>query len=401
MFVRLYNWVNDAAAVAPISSTKMDAEFDGVATGLTNCVTRDGQTTITANLPMSGFKHTGVANASASNEYAAFGQIAAAIAAANITDLNDATITSADAGDFLTHNGTVWVNKKHLYRKGTSIASATTTDIGAADSDFIDVTGTTTITSLGSTETRNHVWVNFTGALTLTHNGTSLILPTAGNITTANGDVAEFVRISGSNWKCVNYTLASGAPITGSVIFASMNPSNVATSTDIIAGTSSKFVTADGLVSNLGAVSFVKSQYTNVNSGSTTTPYDDSVPQVGEGNEFMSVTITPKSSTSVLVIDICLAAFSASTNNEITAALFRDSSSDAIAAWDVTQTSTAYSPGGRTLRHIVTSGSTSPTTFKLRMGVAGSGTVTFNGRAGSRLYGGVAGSSISVTEYKS
>ena len=67
---------------------------------------------------MSGFKHTGVANASASNEYAAFGQIAAAIAAANITDLNDATITSADAGDFLTHNGTVWVNKNIYTAKG-------------------------------------------------------------------------------------------------------------------------------------------------------------------------------------------------------------------------------------------------------------------------------------------
>ena len=401
VFVRLYNWVTDAAAVTPISSTKMDAEFDGVATGLTNCVTKDGQTTITANLPMSGFKHTGVANASASNEYAAFGQIATSIAATNITDLNDATITSAAAGDFLTHNGTVWVNKKHLYRKGTSIASATTTDIGAADSDFIDVTGTTTITGLGSTDTRNHVWVNFTGALTLTHNGTSLILPTAANITTANGDVAEFVRISGSNWKCVNYTLASGAPITGSVIFASMNSSNVATSADIIAGTASKFVTAAGLVSHLGAVSFVKSQYTGVNSGSTTTPYDDSIPQVGEGNEFMSVTITPKSSTSVLVIDICVAAYASSTNNNITGALFRDGASDAIAAWDMTETSTGVSPNGGMFRHILTAGSTSATTFTFRMGVGTAGTVTFNGRAGSRLYGGVAGSSISVTEYKS
>ena len=188
-------------------------------------------------------------------------------AATNITDLNDATITSAAAGDFLTHNGTVWVNKKHLYRKGTSIASATTTDIGAADSDFIDVTGTTTITGLGSTATRNHVWVNFTGALTLTHNGTSLILPTAANITTANGDVAEFVRISGSNWKCVNYTLASGAPITGSVIFASVSSGSIASSAEIISGASNKLVTASVLANHLGAVSFVKAQYTDVNSG--------------------------------------------------------------------------------------------------------------------------------------
>lgn len=97
--------------------------------------------------------------------------------------------------------------------RGTTIASASTVDLGAADSDFIEISGSTGITSLGSTATRNHVWVKFQSALTLTHNGTSLILPTAANITTAAGDTAEFVRISGSNWQCLNYHRASGNPL--------------------------------------------------------------------------------------------------------------------------------------------------------------------------------------------
>lgn len=97
-----------------------------------------------------------------------------------------------------------------LKAKGTSIASAGTTNIGAADSDFVSITGTTTITSLGSGTKYNHVWVQFDGALLLTHNATSLILPGGVNILTAAGDVAEFARVSGSNWKCLSYQRANG-----------------------------------------------------------------------------------------------------------------------------------------------------------------------------------------------
>jgi hypothetical protein len=100
-----------------------------------------------------------------------------------------------------------------LEAMGSNVASATTTDLGASDSDYVTVTGTTTITGLGSTTTRNHIWVKFAGVLTLTHNATSLILPTGENITTAAGDIAEFVRISGSNWQCVGYHPVSGNPV--------------------------------------------------------------------------------------------------------------------------------------------------------------------------------------------
>lgn len=102
-----------------------------------------------------------------------------------------------------------------LQSKGSDIASASTVDLGAADSDFVEISGTTTITSLGSTLTRNHVFVKFQGALTLTHNATSLILPTGANITTVAGDTAEFVRISGSNWQCLNYSRAAGTALAG------------------------------------------------------------------------------------------------------------------------------------------------------------------------------------------
>lgn len=59
-FVRLYSWVTEKNAGNPISSSKMDQEMDGMATGLSNCITKDGQTTVTDNIPFSTYRLTGV-----------------------------------------------------------------------------------------------------------------------------------------------------------------------------------------------------------------------------------------------------------------------------------------------------------------------------------------------------
>ncbi len=53
----------------------MDTEDSGFATGLSTCLLKDGTQNPTANLPMNGFAHTGVANATAANQYAVVSQI--------------------------------------------------------------------------------------------------------------------------------------------------------------------------------------------------------------------------------------------------------------------------------------------------------------------------------------
>lgn len=74
IFVRLYTWVNDAAANIKIRADRMDNEMNGFATGLSTCLTKDGQTTVTANLPMATFRHTGVGDAVNRTDYASAGQ---------------------------------------------------------------------------------------------------------------------------------------------------------------------------------------------------------------------------------------------------------------------------------------------------------------------------------------
>lgn len=97
-----------------------------------------------------------------------------------------------------------------------TVASATSTPIGAAPSKNIAVSGTTTITSFDTVNKGIRKWVTFTGALTLTYNASSLILPGARNITTVAGDVGNFVSLGGGNWRCDSYV--GGQAILGSTL---------------------------------------------------------------------------------------------------------------------------------------------------------------------------------------
>lgn len=98
--------------------------------------------------------------------------------------------------------------------KGADLASAATVNIGAATGEYLNITGTTTITAFDTVQAGTERTVRFTGALTLTHNATTLILPTAANITTTAGDVAIFRSEGSGNWRCVSYMRADGSSLT-------------------------------------------------------------------------------------------------------------------------------------------------------------------------------------------
>ncbi len=63
LFVRIYNWVADRNANIKIRADRMDAEMDGMADGLSNCITRDGQSTVTQPIPFNDKRLTGVGDA--------------------------------------------------------------------------------------------------------------------------------------------------------------------------------------------------------------------------------------------------------------------------------------------------------------------------------------------------
>jgi hypothetical protein len=128
----------------------------------------------------------------------------------------DATTIGAGLADNLQQ---IQATVRDVFSRDT-IASATTTDIGAKDAGALTVTGTTTITGFGTVSAGIRKWLTFEGALTLTHNATSLILPNAGsNITTAAGDSCEAESLGSGNWRVTFYQRANGAATANATTF--------------------------------------------------------------------------------------------------------------------------------------------------------------------------------------
>jgi len=68
-------WSGDASLGIGIEAGRHDTQDDDFASGIDNCIAKDGQNSATANLPMGGFKHTGAADASSNDEYTTQGQL--------------------------------------------------------------------------------------------------------------------------------------------------------------------------------------------------------------------------------------------------------------------------------------------------------------------------------------
>lgn len=67
-------WADDRDAAAKILAARHDIHDQDLADGLTNCLTKDGQTTVTANIPMATFKFTGLGVGSANTDSITLGQ---------------------------------------------------------------------------------------------------------------------------------------------------------------------------------------------------------------------------------------------------------------------------------------------------------------------------------------
>ena len=101
------------------------------------------------------------------------------------------------------------------FAEGSDVASAATTDIWSTTGNTVHVTGTTTITSLGTAPQAGAMrWVIFDGALTLTH-AANLRLPGAANITTAADDTMLVYADTTTQLDVITYVRAAAPPVAG------------------------------------------------------------------------------------------------------------------------------------------------------------------------------------------
>jgi hypothetical protein len=89
----------------------------------------------------------------------------------------------------------------------STLTVGTTTDLGTATSHFVELTGTGTINSFGSSaDTSDPIYlVKFAGIMTLTYNSSTMILPNDTDLTVAANDSAVMEYLGAGAWNMLGY----------------------------------------------------------------------------------------------------------------------------------------------------------------------------------------------------
>ena len=163
-----------------------------------------------------------------------------------------------------------------------------------------------------------------------------------------------------------------------------------------------RIIPRDGLASGMsgGIIQTVHKDYRDFFSTSALIPLDDTIPQNTEGEEVFTQAITPKFNTSKILIKVVLNLSNSNVNNLHTAAIFRDSVADAIAAGWAKCVGTNAPNSPMVINFLDSPATTSAVTYKVRIGytAGSSSTVQVNGGSGTRYLGGALASGMTLME---
>jgi hypothetical protein len=192
-----------------ISSTAFNALTADLGTGLSTAITKNGQTTVTANIPFNGYKLTGIAVATASGDALSYGQ------AATVSALTDSALTSGRVPYASTAG--LFVDSANLTFNGTTLTAA------GFSGPISGVVTSTSITDSGLTSGR--VTYATTGGLltdsaNLTFNGTTLTANTIGAFTLSG-------TVAGGGNQLNNVVIGTTTPLAGA--FTTLTTSSTVT----------------------------------------------------------------------------------------------------------------------------------------------------------------------------
>ena len=289
----------------------------------------------------------------------------------------------------------------------TAAGSGYTVGVSTTKLIFSDGVSVYETDGIGATVSTTNI-IAATGSFSACVSTTNLVAATGSFTTKVSGVAAEFSGIvcaatgsfgTGSFSACIsstNLVAATGSFTTKVSGVAAEFSGNVCASEYY--GDGSNLSLAAGTVINS---SFTR--YTTAVSSSNAIPADTTKPQKTEGTETATATLTPSNSSNLLRITATTNMQKSADSNQAVMCIFRDSDSDAIASqWFGIDGSAT--PNAGTIMCQVTAGSTSSTTFKLRIGTATDSYASNQGAAGTAMagvnYGGTLGNSILVEEIK-
>lgn len=193
------------------------------------------------------------------------------------------------------------------------------------------------------------------------------------------------------SWANITFTIADG-----SLTYVKLASSAIGSAADLVAGTASKLVNAAEFKAANKVLQVVyATPVTAADSSTTVLPLDSTIPQNTEGKQLITATITPKSASSKLLVEVDVS-LGSNSGNGWAGAIFRDSTANAVSACGGPISATV--PGSARCVAYEDSGSTAATTFAFRYGPAlGAGTAYANSLGGTH-FGGKQATTMRITE---
>jgi hypothetical protein len=145
-FTRVHDWTQDRTNGIAVNADRMDAEMDGMATGLSTALTKNGQTVVTANIPMATFKFTGLGAGTADNDSVRLKQVTD-----RFKDIGGAlTLAGGTTAYTVTTNQTLSLADGATF---TAVVNATSTGAATLNVDALGVKSVMKITAAGEVAT--------------------------------------------------------------------------------------------------------------------------------------------------------------------------------------------------------------------------------------------------------
>ena len=230
---------------------------------------------------------------------------------------------------------------------------------------------------------------------------------TGGNLTCAffnENSEADLINISGNGTSILsNNNAGLGTPASGNLTNCNGTAANLTAGnvTNInVSNVTGILPKINGGTNSTVSKTLVQSSYLPVTSASNNTgtiPLDNSIPQNTEGSEFFTLSHTPLKTTNTLKITVLVFLSNNTSGVSVTCALFQDSTASALKANAVTVT--ANYVNSVSVYHEMTAGTTSETTFKVRIGGT-AGTTYLNSNSSASFFNGTAGTFIKIEEYE-
>ena len=313
------------------------------------------------------------------------------------------------SGNVLTSDGTNWTSAPNagvalLTTKGDLFSFSTVParfPVATGDGKILQVLASATTGLAYSTPT--YPSASGTSGKWLVSDGTNNVYSTSTFPTSAGATAGKIPISDGTNYVLSTPTFPNSSAASRKIIVSDGTNWVASTETYATPGSSGNVMTSDGTnwtsatPSGNKVLQRVSTITGAVATGSTTIASTDSVPTSSNGDQYMSLAITPTSSSSILVIDVSIN-LSSSNTGQMAATLLQYSTTNALAAIQGDESTSGRSQQ-MFMRYIMTSGTTSATTFKVRAGNSTAGTTTFNGHASGRNFGGIMASGIMITEY--